>query len=980
MELDRENPLPLSRLRGGPDVHWQDWSPELETAYLEQLAGVERLEDAASLQLVVNTVAGGTIDHLGGTLPNLQELNLNGSMLDSLRDLGTGFRLLQVLWVSRCGLKDLDGLNGLPSLRELYAAYNDIADLQPVDACQHLEVLDVECNCIADADNVLYLVSCTNLQTLSLAGNPAAEQPDYRRTVCAALPSLQCLDDEPVTSADRDPQHPQHDGSTGMGSVAASGAVLSGFNWVVTAPSSSAAGPSSLPLPPLRAAAAAAAVSTSSAAFDSPSDTAASTLTAAAHASSSAASTSRTGTPGAPADAEEVALVVAGIKHARVGVDSHEFREIEMNLLVATADGTDVQLDVRPGSSTLLPASASTWVRTLRSSREGSLAALRASHAAAASARTGSQSSGSPCSASPISSRPPSAPHQQQQQQQQRSPALSQHQQQPQQQERWAVLTGAGAALGMSLGFGGGGMRGHGSWTGNGGMGAGGYGGMVTAESPRRPGSGGYRLGTPGSAGRPFSARPGTSASFSARVSTSASTGTAPSSATVGLYWAKNRIGASGANGAGGGNVDTGACSGHGGTASSDDAEGAVCSSKLTQGSDTTFGASLARDLRKWKGAAVRAAAASTSAGGADASGDAPAAEGPTGHCGGGNALSQTLLRGGQLDPKALLEELKRWKLETADRVLFVDPDEAPVEGCWAGSEGPELAAGGGGGMGMGGGHRPDVLSLSSSHDVAASSELGGVLGVGIGLGLGLLEPGPEPGMSPMVPSSPLQPPRPPAGAAAAVRRKMVLAKVLRDVAADSIGSSGASISEILAGLRPVHSPAGFMVGSPHHKPGIAWGAPLGNGDMHERDGEHRASASPASQHQRHQQQHHHHQHASAAAQQQHQQQQRSHRPSSARSTCSSSGQSDYGHTCSYSSRPGSREEEGSTAMSAGIGSSYTQQHSSSSLQRQKSGSRAPGIPVGPSGHAGMYKVMSVAGEVDVRSSNPNPVVRLGHG
>ncbi|KXZ55146.1 hypothetical protein GPECTOR_3g296 [Gonium pectorale] len=645
MEYDRENPSPLARFPGAVDAQWHDWTPELETAYLQQLAGVDQLEDAASLQLVVNTSTGGSIAHLGGTLPNLLELNLNGSVLDSLRDLGTGFRLLQVLWVSRCGLKGLDGLNGLPALRELYAAYNDITDLQPVDACQHLEVLDVECNCIADPDCVLYLTPCAQLQTLTLAGNPAAGQPGYRRIVCAALPSLHYLDDQPVSPADRAGPPPSHANGSSSGATS-------------LADSSPHAEP--LPPPPLKVAAAAIAAASRPSAADP-----------LAH-----ADTHIGGTPiPAPSepDAEEVALVVAGIKHARVGLDSHEFREIEMNLLVATADGTDVQLDVRPGTSILLPASAGT-------------------------------------------------------------------------------------------------------------------------------------------------ARPGTAASFSARIGTSASTGAAaPILATAGLYWAKNRIeGGSGGGGGGPGPGGDGHGGGAGGTAPGSRTDGnAAVGSKLTQGSDTAFGGSLARDLRKWKVAAVRADTAADGGGargggGGHANGNAGAAV-----LGGGSGLSLTLLRGGQLDPKALLEELKRWKLETADKVLYVDPDEAASASAdWPGLEGLDrdpLSAG------------ADVLRLSNGHDP--------VSGDMSGMGLALMEPLAEPA-SPGVPSSPLTPARPPAGAAAAGRRKMVLAKVLRDIAADSVGSSGGSISEILAGLRPVKAgPHGYtgsgagsnvVVGAP----GSAWGPP----------------------------------------------------------------------------------------------------------------------------------------------------------
>lgn len=38
--------------------------------------------------------------------------------------------LPQVLWVSRCGLRDLEGASGFPQLKELYLAFNDVSDLR----------------------------------------------------------------------------------------------------------------------------------------------------------------------------------------------------------------------------------------------------------------------------------------------------------------------------------------------------------------------------------------------------------------------------------------------------------------------------------------------------------------------------------------------------------------------------------------------------------------------------------------------------------------------------------------------------------------------------------------------------------------------------------------------------------------------------------------------------------------------------------
>lgn len=57
-------------------------------------------------------------------IPNLERLNLEGSVVVSLRDLGCDMTVLKYLNVSNCGLKSLDGTNGLTSLEELVADNN----------------------------------------------------------------------------------------------------------------------------------------------------------------------------------------------------------------------------------------------------------------------------------------------------------------------------------------------------------------------------------------------------------------------------------------------------------------------------------------------------------------------------------------------------------------------------------------------------------------------------------------------------------------------------------------------------------------------------------------------------------------------------------------------------------------------------------------------------------------------------------------
>jgi Leucine-rich repeat (LRR) protein len=203
MELDGENPTPLcpgSDSNSNNLLEWEILGRQQveEQAYLLELAGVDDLAQAETLQMIVNTTTS-TLSHLGVLLPRLQDLNLSGSVIESVRDLGTGFRCLQILWLARCGLGSLDGMSSLPLLRELYASYNDISDLHPLDSCPELEVLDLEGNCVPEVDSVLVLQACTALQELTLSGNPLASAPNYRLALCTALTGLRSLDDLSTT-------------------------------------------------------------------------------------------------------------------------------------------------------------------------------------------------------------------------------------------------------------------------------------------------------------------------------------------------------------------------------------------------------------------------------------------------------------------------------------------------------------------------------------------------------------------------------------------------------------------------------------------------------------------------------------------------------------------------------------------------------------------------------------------------------------
>ncbi|XP_053514638.1 leucine-rich repeat-containing protein 56 [Artibeus jamaicensis] len=177
-------------------------------ARLRALAQVDDLRLVSVLEMRVDT-REHSLGNFGLHLPNLSQLKLNDSRLGSVRDLGTSLGHLQVLWLARCGLADLDGISCLPALQELYASYNDVSDLNPLCLLEQLEVLDLEGNSVEDLEQVRYLRLCPRLATLTLEGNLVCLRPrpsdkvprgyNYRAEVRKLVPQLQVLDDRPAT-------------------------------------------------------------------------------------------------------------------------------------------------------------------------------------------------------------------------------------------------------------------------------------------------------------------------------------------------------------------------------------------------------------------------------------------------------------------------------------------------------------------------------------------------------------------------------------------------------------------------------------------------------------------------------------------------------------------------------------------------------------------------------------------------------------
>ena len=140
--------------------------------------GKIKAQDIPQLKSLKITIPAnfGMLNDFGYHLPNLEELNLEGSVIESISDIGTSFSHLKKLNVSFCGLKDLSGIICFSNLEELHAENNQIDDLIDIEMCNNLKVLYLNNNKIENEDNLLFLNSCDKLEMVYLANNPITEQ------------------------------------------------------------------------------------------------------------------------------------------------------------------------------------------------------------------------------------------------------------------------------------------------------------------------------------------------------------------------------------------------------------------------------------------------------------------------------------------------------------------------------------------------------------------------------------------------------------------------------------------------------------------------------------------------------------------------------------------------------------------------------------------------------------------------------------
>lgn len=173
----------------------------LSPSKLQEISCSNDLSKVTQIEMVVDT-SETSLGNFGQYLPQLIQLKLNNSLIPTLRDIGTSLQNLQILWLSRCKLNDLDGISSILNLKELYISFNNVSDLSSICFLESLEVLDLEANLISDIEQIDYLSMLNQLSILTLTGNQITNLPKdsyngntYREYIITKLPQLEILDD-----------------------------------------------------------------------------------------------------------------------------------------------------------------------------------------------------------------------------------------------------------------------------------------------------------------------------------------------------------------------------------------------------------------------------------------------------------------------------------------------------------------------------------------------------------------------------------------------------------------------------------------------------------------------------------------------------------------------------------------------------------------------------------------------------------------
>ncbi|GJQ79697.1 hypothetical protein Trydic_g5844 [Trypoxylus dichotomus] len=142
------------------------------------------------------------IDHLW-VLPALKNLSLSNNLIEKIENLETLVNLVE-LDLSFNKIHKIENLDVLVNLKVLTLFENHIERIENLDTLKDLMICSIGNNQICDRDMVIYFRKFQKLKSLNLAGNPCADDSDFRLFVAAFLPKVVYYEYKMIQSHERD--------------------------------------------------------------------------------------------------------------------------------------------------------------------------------------------------------------------------------------------------------------------------------------------------------------------------------------------------------------------------------------------------------------------------------------------------------------------------------------------------------------------------------------------------------------------------------------------------------------------------------------------------------------------------------------------------------------------------------------------------------------------------------------------------------
>ncbi|XP_074067789.1 centriolin isoform X2 [Macrotis lagotis] len=173
---------------------------------IKKISKKENLTLVKSLNLSLSKYCGKKFKYIENLekCNKLEVLNLSYNLIGKIEKLDKHLKLRE-LNLSYNKIRKIEGLEHMQNLQKLNLEGNEI-DHIPLwfgKKLKSLRVLNLKSNQLSSLQEVSKLKSLSDLSSLVLEGNPVAELPHYHLYTIFHLRSLESLDNQPVTSRDR---------------------------------------------------------------------------------------------------------------------------------------------------------------------------------------------------------------------------------------------------------------------------------------------------------------------------------------------------------------------------------------------------------------------------------------------------------------------------------------------------------------------------------------------------------------------------------------------------------------------------------------------------------------------------------------------------------------------------------------------------------------------------------------------------------